>query len=430
VRRVAFHTLGCKVNQYDTQAMHEALAENYKIVAGDQQADIHIVNTCTVTSRADQKARQEIRSIIRYNPDAFVAVTGCYVQKFADVVAKIRGVDLIFGNSEKNRITTFLTNPKKAPRPAIFVDDVDSCTRYDTPSVTKHQSHCRAFVKIQDGCRNYCSYCIVPYVRGPKRSRFPKNILEEIKQLIANGYKEIVLTGVCLGAWGQDLEDGPTLAGLLEEIHKIEGLVRIRLSSIEPRDFTKELIDTITHLPKVCRHLHIPLQSGDDRILEAMNRNYGTFYYAKLLERIRKSSPEMAITTDILVGFPGEGPTEFQHTYHFARRMKFSKMHVFRFSPRPGTAAAPLKGKVRRQDMKTRSEQLLKLSLAMQEGYNKNFLGRLVKILVEERRPDKYLSGLTDNYIRVILPGPEKLINTLSQVKINRVNNRYVLGEL
>ncbi|HEA47015.1 MAG TPA: MiaB/RimO family radical SAM methylthiotransferase, partial [bacterium] len=293
MRSVAFHTLGCKVNQYDTQAMREVLTKDYRIVSSKEGADIYIINTCTVTNRADQKSRQYIRNVIKKNPAALVAVTGCYAQRFPQKIAEIQGVNLILGNGEKIRITSFLNGGspipinrdgiKKNSRPEVFVENIDSYSRYDTLSVSKHHSHTRAFVKIQDGCQNYCSYCIIPYVRGKERSRPLENILEEIKGLIRNGFKEIVFTGIRLGSWGEDLINGLTFAALLGRVSGIEGLKRIRLSSIEPRDLNEKLMDRIAQLPKVCHHLHIPLQSGDDKILKAMNRPYGTFYYQDLI---------------------------------------------------------------------------------------------------------------------------------------------------
>ncbi len=429
VRSVAFHTLGCKVNQYDTQAMMEALAKDYRIVSSEEGADIYIINTCTVTGRADQKSRQYIRSIIRKNPEAFVAVTGCYAQRKPFEIAKIRGVDLILGNQEKNRISSFLNGGGKNSGSLVFVEDIDFALRYDIPNVTSHQFHSRAFVKIQDGCGNFCSYCIIPYVRGKERSQPLPDILEEIKGLAGKGFKEIVLTGIRLGSWGEDLDGNITCAMLLEKVSEIEDLARIRLSSLEPRDLSEELIDRIASLPRVCPHLHIPLQSGDDKILKAMNRPYDTFYYQDLIKRIREKIGGIAITTDVMVGFPGEGEGEFENTYNFVRKMKFSKMHIFRFSPRPGTPAARFKEKVGEREKKKRSEKLLALSSRMQEEFNISFLGETLEVLVEKRRND-YLTGLTGNYIRVTFNGPGKLVNKIVRVKITRIEKGYVTGKL
>jgi len=429
-KSVAFHTLGCKVNQYDTQAMIEALAKDRRIVSNKERADIYIINTCTVTNRADQKSRQQIRNVIRKNPESFIAVTGCYAQRFPQRIAEIQGVDLILGNREKNSIASFLNGGEKNPEPEIFVEDVDSCSRYDTLSVSKHRSHSRAFVKIQDGCENYCSYCIIPYVRGKQKSRPLKDTLEEIEGLIRNGFKEIVLTGIRLGSWGEDLNNGFTLALLLKKAHEIEGLRRIRLSSIEPEAQNEDLIDRIAQLPRVCRHLHVPVLSGDDQTLKAMNRPYDTFYYQDLIESIREKMEGVAITTDIMVGFPGEVKKEFENTYNFVKKMKFAKMHVFRYSPRPGTLAAQLKGKVGEQESKKRSERLLGLSLKMQEEFSRLFLGETLEVLVEKRRRNNYLTGFTNNYIRVIFNGPEDLVNEIAKVKISEIKKGYVIGML
>jgi len=429
LRSVAFHTLGCKVNQYDTQAMIEALAKDCRIVSNKERADIYIINTCTVTNRADQKSRQQIRNVIRKNPEAFIAVTGCYAQRFPQRIAEIQGVDLILGNREKNDIASFLNGGEKNPEPEIFVEDVDSCSRYDTLSVSKHHSHTRAFVKIQDGCENYCSYCIIPYVRGKERSRPLENILEEIEGLVRNGFKEIVLTGIRLGSWGKDLNGEVALTTLLEKVAEIKDLKRVRLSSIEPRDLSEELIDRIDQLPKVCRHLHVPLQSGDDQTLKAMNRPYNSSYYQDLIERIREKMEGVAITTDIMVGFPGEGEGEFGNTYNFIKKMKFSKMHIFRFSPRPGTPAAKLMKKSGEKEIKKKSERLLKLSSKMQEEFSQSFLGETLEVLVERKR-NNYLTGFTDNYIRVIFNGPENLVNEIIKVKITQIEKGYVIGKL
>lgn len=429
MRSVAFHTLGCKVNQYDTQAMIEALAKDCRIVSNKERADIYIINTCTVTNRADQKSRQQIRNVIRKNPKAFIAVTGCYAQRFPQRIAEIQGVDLILGNREKNGIASFLNGGEKNPEPEIFVEDVDSCSRYDTLSVSKHRSHSRAFVKIQDGCENYCSYCIIPYVRGKQKSRPLKDTLEEIEGLVRNGFKEIVLTGIRLGSWREDLNNGFTLALLLKKAHEIEGLRRIRLSSIEPEDLDEDLIDRIAQLPKVCSHLHIPLQSGDNEVLRRMNRPYHSSYYQDLIEKIRKKIKGVAITTDIMVGFPGEGEEEFGNTYNFIKKMKFSKMHIFRFSPRPGTPAAKLMKKSGEKEIKKKSERLLKLSFKMQEEFSRSFLGETLEVLVERKR-NNYLTGFTDNYIRVIFNGPEDLVNEIVKVKIGEIKKGYVIGKL
>ncbi len=429
MRSVAFHTLGCKVNQYDTQAMREALAKDCRIVSNKERADIYIINTCTVTNRADQKSRQQIRNVIRKNPKAFIAVTGCYAQRFPQRIAEIQGVDLILGNREKNGIASFLNGGEKNPEPEIFVEDVDSCSRYDTLSVSKHRSHSRAFVKIQDGCENYCSYCIIPYVRGKQKSRPLKDTLEEIEGLVRNGFKEIVLTGIRLGSWREDLNNGFTLALLLKKAHEIEGLRRIRLSSIEPEDLDEDLIDRIAQLPKVCSHLHIPLQSGDNEVLRRMNRPYHSSYYQDLIEKIRKKIKGVAITTDIMVGFPGEGEEEFGNTYNFIKKMKFSKMHIFRFSPRPGTPAAKLMKKSGEKEIKKKSERLLKLSFKMQEEFSRSFLGETLEVLVERKR-NNYLTGFTDNYIRVIFNGPEDLVNEIVKVKIGEIKKGYVIGKL
>lgn len=442
---VAFLTLGCKTNQYENQAMAEELASrNFRIVSYQDKADVCIINTCTVTGRSDKKSRQYIRHVIRSFPKAYIVVTGCYAQANPDRITQIPGVDLVLGNSEKNRIAeylemqgisrsserkraSYLGRPQKSPRPQVFVEDIMICRQYDTLLVSRHARHTRAFLKIQDGCNHFCSFCRVPYVRGPSRSRKLYEILNEVVRLAQNGFKEVVLTGINLGSFGND---GSNLAKVIEAIPQIDGIQRIRLSSIEPVYLTKELIEAVSSLPKVCSYLHIPLQSGSDRILKAMKRPYTTGEYSRLIDRIRSEIHEAGIGTDIMVGFPGETDKDFEDSYEFCAKMGFSRMHVFKYSRREGTRAANLPDQISNSIKTKRAKELLNLAREQFSIFSNQFLGRRVLVLVERINDNDYLEGLTDNYIRTLVKGPDRLINEIVEVRITKIGAGYVIGEV
>lgn len=427
MRSIALLTLGCKTNQYESQAMAEKLASrNFRIVPHQDKADIYIINTCTVTDRSDKRSRQYIRHVIRSFPQAYIVVTGCYAQTHPDQIAQIPGVDLVLGNREKNRIVKYLGKAQKNPRPKAFVEDIMACRQYDTLPVSGHARHTRAFVKIQDGCNHFCSYCRVPYVRGPSRSRQTREILDEVGRLAQNGFKEVVLTGINLGSFGND---GYSLAKLIEAIGWIDGIQRIRLSSIEPAYLTEELIEV---LPKVCRYLHIPLQSGSDRTLSRMKRPYTTREYSRLIDKIRSRIPEAGIGTDLMVGFPGETDRDFEESYQFCAKLGFSRMHVFKYSRREGTPAANFPDQIPSSLKTKRARELLNLAREGSCGFANRSLGQQVSVLTERINNNGYLEGLTGNYIRVLLEGPRPKVgvNEIVEARVKKIEDGYVVGEL
>lgn len=389
--KVAVYTLGCKVNQYESAAMAGLFEKKgYQIVDFKDFADIYIINTCTVTHLGDRKSRQMIRRAVRKNPDALVVVAGCYAQVAPEEVLKIPGVDLVVGTRDRSRIVEMVEETasvrmryKDGP-PANMVKDVMDVAEIEEFPCPVYHNKTRAFVKIQEGCENYCSYCIIPYARGPLRSRRPENVLAEIESLVNDGYKEIVLTGIHIGAYGRDFVKDIDLASLVEKILLLKGLKRLRISSLEPQDVTPELIELMAGSPVFCRHFHLPLQSGDDEILSRMRRQYTTRDYAALLDNIRAKVEDVAVTSDIMVGFPGEREENFNNTFKFIKEMHFSGLHVFKYSPRRGTPAAGFSGKVPPEVKERRSRKLIDLSRKLFKSFAARFLGQTVEVLVEQ----------------------------------------------
>ena len=426
---VALITFGCKVNQYESQVIaEEFVRRGYQLSHSPEKADIFVINTCTVTQTSDQQARQMIRRLARENPQARIIVTGCYAQANPSAIAAIPGVDLIVGNFEKLALVDYLSSyaPGSGPHLIVskFADQILSC-----PPISNFYSHSRAFVKVQDGCEQNCSYCIVPQVRGPQRSRPAKEILQEVEGLVAAGFPEIVLAGIRLGTYGREWKGG--LPELLQLLLLVKGLGRIRLSSLEPVDVTPELINIVASSPKICPHWHLPLQSGDEEILKAMRRPYSPSQYRELINTIRFPMPDAAITTDIMVGFPGETEERFQNTLRFISEIEFSGMHVFRFSPRPQTKAIRLPGKVSSPVVKERSKRLLDLSRQLARRYRRRFLGQMREVVVETRRDRQtaLLTGYTDNYLRVFLPGEDSWCRRLIPVLLEEEMERGLTGE-
>jgi threonylcarbamoyladenosine tRNA methylthiotransferase MtaB len=409
--RIAFKTLGCKLNQYETFAIREsALEKGYEVVPFNQVADVYVINTCTVTNRADYHSRQQIRKALRRNPDAFVVVCGCYSQVAAGKIAEITGVDLITGNLEKTRLMELIPNPPiKATSPRIIIEPVSTARNVPSTRLTQFGGLTRAFVKIQDGCDYRCAYCVVPIARGPSRSKPMMEIVGEVERFASVGFGEVVLTGVHLGCWGRDI--GEDFADLLRKLVNIENLHRLRLSSIEPVDMTDELIEFILNEPKICRHLHLPLQSGHPGTLTAMGRPYTPFDYAAIVSRIKTADPGWCIGADVIVGFPGEGNAEFGVTYDFIESIPLSYLHVFTFSTRPGTRASDMAGQVPHPVRDERNRMLKELSRRKRADFAKGQFGVQLELLIENRRDPKTgkLVGLSDNYLRVLLDGPDGL---------------------
>lgn len=431
-KRVAIATLGCKVNQYDSAALAALFRERgYHQVAFTDPADVYVVNTCTVTHLSDRKSRQLVRRAARTNPDALVVVAGCYAQVYPEKVAALPGVDLVVGAGDRAKIVDLVETAAKGRGPVRAVSSLAAGAFEETTALPLYE-RARAFLKIQEGCQNYCTYCIVPFARGPLRSRQPENILAAARALVAAGYKEIVLTGIHTGAYGQDLTGGINLAGLLNQLARIPGLARIRLSSIEPHDITLELVETLTSSPVFCRHLHVPLQSGDDQVLQSMGRRYTVYEYARLADVLRENIPGLGLTTDVMVGFPGETKEQFNHTYQFVKEVSFSRLHVFKYSPRPGTAAASFSGQVEPALKEKRSRRLLKLGGKLAVDFAASLLGEELEVLVERplQTENGWYEGFSDNYVRVVLPGNEALTGEIVRVMAEKVMDTGIKGRV
>jgi threonylcarbamoyladenosine tRNA methylthiotransferase MtaB len=428
-RTVAFMTLGCKVNQYETQAMRESLKKSgYAIVAPEDVADIYIINTCTVTGISDRKSRQAIRRANVLNPDALVVVTGCYAERSPDKIANMPGVDLVLSNSDKPFICQYLSDSALSQRGDLILNDDPIWSTY----ITSFNGHTRALVKIQDGCDSFCTYCIVPHVRGEKiNSRPLDSIVREVRSLAENGYREIVLTGIHLGAYGRDMANGMNLAHVLRTVQSVENIQRIRLSSIEPMDITDDLIDAVANLPGCAHHFHISLQSGSDRILKLMRRGYTSAEFEDMANRIKAAIPDVGLSTDVMVGFPGETEQDFKDTCDLIARVEFSRLHVFRYSPRSGTPAAKFPHRVQESVAYRRSQEVRSLGESLAQKFRSQMLGQVAEVLVEDTREgkDKLLAGFTSNYVRVLIPdAPDELAGQMAKVKLVDMKDKYMIG--
>ncbi|MFC1807544.1 tRNA (N(6)-L-threonylcarbamoyladenosine(37)-C(2))-methylthiotransferase MtaB [Candidatus Omnitrophota bacterium] len=406
-------TFGCKVNQYETQAMRESLlASGYEEVTDGQKADLYFVNTCTVTGKADRECRETLRRFLRENLQARVFACGCYTEKDADILRAIDDRIEILSNSQKQNIINIVRG-----------DGTRDAICHMPYAISHFKGHTKAFIKIQDGCDNFCSYCKVPFVRGRSRSRDFQEIVEEAKRLIDNGYKELVLTGICLGNFGKDSGDDINLASLVREICNIDGDFRIRLSSIEFEDITDGLIDEISLLNKLCNHLHIPLQSGDDHILSKMNRRYKAGDFIKRVNEIRMKIPDIAITTDVIVGFPDESDENFNNTLDTFKRLKPSRTHIFTYSPRKGTKAFDMKDSIPRQTKSLRSIQIRELADKFAKEFLMGSSSSRHRVLIESSRDKRngLLTGYTDTYIKVFFDADDNLMNNfLSDCSISK----------
>ena len=426
-KRVAFVSLGCKVNQYETNAMsQEFIAAGYEVVEFDDVADIYIVNTCTVTNVADRKSRQMLRRVKEINPEAVLVATGCYAQVGKEELEKIEDIDLIIGNNEKKDIVDIIENYQNEQN--AIITDVMHQKEYVEFGTTTYTEKTRAVVKIQDGCDRFCSYCIIPYARGRVRSRKIENIVSEVGQIVDNGIQEVVITGIHIASYGKDFNYEVTLIDLLEELNKIEGLKRIRLGSIEPTIITEEFVSRLSKLEKVCDHFHLSLQSGCDETLKRMNRRYTCDEFEQGTKLLRQAFPNAALTTDVIVGFPGETDEEFNKTYEFLKRIAFYKMHVFKYSQRKGTKAAVMPNQVDGTIKDKRSKALLELSDENEEMYNSKYVGKTVEVLFEEKDGDFY-KGHTTNYIEVFAKG-ENLENKIATVQVTESNKENLVGDI
>jgi threonylcarbamoyladenosine tRNA methylthiotransferase MtaB len=428
--KVAFYTLGCKVNQNETEALGALFKEHgYRVVDFDEVADVYIINTCTVTHLGDRKSRQIIRRAINNNSQAMIVVTGCYAQTSPGEVAKIPGVDLIIGTRDRARMVELVQEHKKGSAPKKHVKDILKAQDFEELPVDRLINRTRAYLKVQEGCEQFCTYCIIPYARGPSRSRSVESTLHEAKKLVEAGFKELILTGIHLGYYGKDLPEKKDLVFLCRELLEKTDIERLRLSSIESTEISDELINLMAADPRFCRHLHIPLQNGDDEILKAMHRPYTTDDYRKIVERIRKKVPDVGISADVMVGFPGETEENFLNSYAFVKEMGFMGLHVFKYSPRKGTPASKLKDQVKAQDKEKRSKKMLQLAEQGFEAFAQKYLDKTLDVLVETTLPQGDWEGHTDNFIRVVFPGKTQK-GQIVPVKLKKIIKNYVQGVL
>lgn len=446
-KTVSFYTLGCKVNQYETNAMEQQfIKNNYEIVENTQKADIYVINTCTVTNIAERKSRQMLRRVKEINPSAVLVVCGCYAQVAKNELEQIPEIDIILGINEKNEIVQIVENymEKMAEQDKrgqeAEIDDVSKQKEFlDFGDVTYTEKN-RAVVKVQDGCNMFCSYCIIPYARGRIRSRKIESVVSEIEKIAKEGIKEVVITGIHVASYGKDFDNENTskkirLIDLLEAINKIDGIDRIRLSSLEPTIVDEEFATRLSKLDKICDHFHLSLQSGCDETLKRMNRKYTTQIYRDAVATLRKYYPKASFTTDVIVGFPGETDEEFAKTYEFLKEIDFYRLHVFKYSPRRGTVAEKMPNQIDGNKKEERSNKLIELSNSTENKHNQSYIGKTVKVLFEEFE-DGFLKGHTTNYMMVKVAGEEeqsdKFVNKILDVKIKENNDetRELIGIL
>jgi threonylcarbamoyladenosine tRNA methylthiotransferase MtaB len=427
--KVAFYTLGCKVNQYETEAMEELFKKRgYSIVSPDENADIYVINTCTVTNLGDRKSRQFIRRAKKINKDSIVAAVGCYSQIAPEEVEKIEGVDIVIGNIDKDKIVDLCEKAKTERKKINIVKNIRSYKEFENLNREEVNSKTRAYIKIQDGCNQYCSYCIIPYARGPIRSRKLDDIIIEARRLADSGFKEIILTGIHVASYGKDLGD-VNLLDVISKVNEIEGIERIRLSSMEPTFIDEKFMQKAVEIKKLCDHFHLSLQSGSDTVLKRMNRKYTKNQYRDIVALIRKYMPKAGITTDIIVGFPGETEEEFNETCDFVNEIGFSRIHVFKYSPRNGTPASKMENQIHGSKKHERSEKLISLGDKLMDKFNSQFIGRTIEVLFEEEK-DGYYEGYTTNYVRVKSLSKDNIQGNILPVKIINKENDFLIGKI
>ena len=432
--QVAFHTLGCKVNHYETEAIWQLFkAQGYDRVDFESMADVYVINTCTVTNTGDKKSRQVIRRAVRKNPDAVICVTGCYAQTSPAEIMAIPGVDIVVGTQDRTKMLDYIEQFKQERKPINGVGNIMKNRVYEELDVPAFTDRTRASLKIQEGCNNFCTFCIIPWARGLMRSRDPKEVIHQAQQLVDAGYKEIVLTGIHTGGYGQDFKDY-NLAMLLSDMEKqVKGLKRIRISSIEASQLTDEVIEVIDKSKLIVRHMHIPLQSGSDTVLKRMRRKYTMAEYEERLLKLKKALPGLAITSDVIVGFSGETEEEFMETYNFIKKHKFAELHVFPYSKRTGTPAARMEDQIDEEIKNERVHRLISLSDQLAKEYASNFENEVLEVIPEEKFKDDPASGLyegyTDNYLKVVFPATEDMVGQIVKVKITKSGYPYNEGQ-
>lgn len=433
-RTVGLFTLGCKVNHYETEGIWRMFMEQgYERVDFDHGSDVYVINTCTVTNSGDKKSRQVIRRAIRKNPDAIVCVTGCYAQTSPGEIMEIPGVDVVVGTQDRKNIFKYIEEHKKTRLPVNGVSNIMKNRVFEEMDVPEFTDRTRASLKIQEGCNNFCTFCIIPWSRGLLRSRNPESVIEQAQKLVDAGYKEIVLTGIHTAGYGEDMKDY-NFAMLLRDLEKkVDGLKRIRISSIEASQITEEVIEVLDQSKKIVRHLHIPLQAGSDTVLSRMRRKYSTAFYKEKIARIREALPNLAITSDVIVGFPGETDEEFQETYDFIKEIGYAELHVFPFSRRTGTPAARMDNQVEDEVKEERVHRLIALSDQLAKEYASQYENDVLEVIPEEtivnENQPELLVGYTDNYMKVQFEGAKDMVGKLIRVKITKPGYPYNEGQ-
>lgn len=433
--KAALHNLGCKVNAYELEAMRQMLSEGgFEIVPFDQKADIYIVNTCTVTNIADRKSRQMLHKAKKMNPSGIVIAVGCYVQASADKLKADEAIDIIIGNNKKKDLLAIIADYRKTEGKLEVVEDLSVATEYEELRIYNKAKNARAYIKVQDGCNQFCTYCIIPYMRGRVRSRDMKDVLQEVEQLAQKGFKEVVLTGIHLSSYGLERDEKGSLIELIKNVHQVDGIKRIRLGSLEPGIITEEFVRELVKLDKVCPHFHLSLQSGCDETLERMNRRYRTSEYKEKCDILRKHYKKAAITTDVIAGFPGEDEREFAQTKQFVKDIKFYEMHVFKYSPRQGTKAAKMPNQVEEAVKAKRSKELIIIGEKNKRLFLESILEQRVEVLIEETitlEEKEYWVGHTKEYLQVIVDKTDaskgEIVSVVAQSIIAK---EYVLGEM
>lgn len=427
--KVAFHTLGCKVNQSETEEMCALFSDRgYQIGAFEEFADIYVINTCTVTHTGDQKSRQMIRRVKQINPEAVVVVTGCYAQVSPEEVARIEDVDIILGTNKRQQIVEQVEGFLNKHEKVQLVSPKETLVDFEEIPANRLIQKTRAYLKVQEGCEQFCSYCIIPYARGPFRSRSLESSLKEAKRLEQAGFHEIILTGIHLGAYGHE-HGRYQLADLCAAILEETAVERIRLSSVEPTEINTPLLSLLAENRRMCRHLHLPLQAGSDQILERMNRPYRTEDYRRELTRIREAVPGIAISTDLMVGFPGETEELFEKSLQFCDQMSFSSMHIFKYSPRQGTPAAAWPDQIGNEEKNRRSRIMQQMAKAHMQSYMESHLGSITEVLLEEQNAEGDWLGHTDHYLKVCCNGPGQK-HTFVQVQLVKIAENHLIGKI
>ena len=429
--KVAFSTLGCRVNHYESEAMAEKfIREGYEVTEFTEVADVYVINTCTVTNMGDKKSRQIISRARRLNPDAIIAVVGCYSQIAPKEVSAIDGVDVVLGTRNKGDVVYYVNKSRDEQAAQIYVESVLRNKKFEALNIEEYQDKTRAFLKIQDGCNRFCAYCIIPYSRGSVCSKEPRQVLDEINKLSEHGFKEIILSGIHTASYGLDLDGEITLVDLLEEI---EGIERVRIGSIEPAFFTPEVVEKIKNMKKLCPQFHLSLQSGCNATLKRMNRRYTAEEYERIVNILRENIKDVSITTDVIVGFPGETEEEFNETYEFLKRIKLTKTHVFKYSPREGTKAATMPNQLDGTVKDKRSKALIELNNKNEGDFTKSIVGRVMDVLIEQpvKGKDDVYEGYTRNYVKVEVKGiEENLKGRIVNCKIEEALGDYAVATL